>query len=96
MIPIKSTLEKVTDQVFKCTTCMEARQLLIAYITTTHVKEMSKAKMISDINKLNTLYAVHKYTANALLKYEGLGLVQLNHTHTSITEESENLDKEAK
>ena len=34
--------------------------------------------MINEIQKFTTLYQVQKYICNALLKFEGLGMSQLN------------------
>jgi hypothetical protein len=48
--------------------------LLLEFIEGTQVK--SKTKMVFDVKNLKTLHQVQRYTANALLKFEGLGTTE--------------------
>ena len=66
----KSTLEKIAEQVFTATDFWSARTIFIDYVSGTNVKD--KDKMISEVEKMKTLVQIQKYTANALLKFEGL------------------------
>ena len=67
---IESTLASIAPLVWEAQTAEQARQILTEHLAGTNVKD--KDKMISDIQELKSLEAIHRYTANSLLKYEGL------------------------
>jgi len=69
---IESTLSKIAESVFSATDLQTAQNRFIQHVSETKVKD--KEKMVSVVKELTTLQAVHRYTANALLKFEGLGL----------------------
>lgn len=66
----QSTLASIASLVWEAETVDQARTVLIEHLSSTKVKD--KDKMIQDIEQLKSLEAVHRYTANALLKFEGL------------------------
>lgn len=68
---ITSTLAIIASLVWEAQDVDQAKETLIGHLSGTNVKD--RDKMIDDVQKLRTLEAVHRYTANALLKYEGLG-----------------------
>jgi hypothetical protein len=68
---ITSTLASIASLVWEAKTVDQAKTTLTEHLSSTKVKD--KDKMLQDIQSLRTLEAVHRYTANALLKYEGLG-----------------------
>jgi hypothetical protein len=72
MAYITSILEKITEKVFTAKCYEDAKQSFIDCVNNSNVKD--KDKMLKEINNLKTLYSIQKYTANALLKYEGLGV----------------------
>jgi len=69
---VTSTLVSIAPLVWKAESAEQARSILIDHLSGTKVKD--RDKMISDIKQLSTLAEIHRYTANSLLKYEGLGL----------------------
>lgn len=66
----QSTLASIANLVWEAKTADQARQILIEHLAGTKVKD--KDKMINDVQALGSLPAIHRYTANALLKFEGL------------------------
>lgn len=68
---ITSTLALVAPFVWQAREAGTAKDILIKHLLGTQVKD--RDKMIQDIERLRTLEQVQRYTANALLKYEGLG-----------------------
>lgn len=68
---ITSTLASIASLVWEAQDVDQAKATLTEHLSSTQVKD--RDKMIDDIQGLKTLEAVHRYTANALLKYEGLG-----------------------
>ena len=68
---ITSTLANIASLVWEAETVEQAREILIGHLAGTKIKD--RDKMIDDIQQLDSLESIHRYTANALLKYEGLG-----------------------
>lgn len=66
----ESTLASIASLVWEAETAQQAKDTLTEHLRSTNVKD--RDKMIQDIEKLKTLEQVHRYTANALLKFEGL------------------------
>ena len=69
-VKITSTLASIASLVWEAKTVQQAKDTLTEHLRDTNVKD--RDKMIQDIEQLKTLEQVHRYTANALLKYEGL------------------------
>jgi proteasome assembly chaperone (PAC2) family protein len=89
-VNIKSTLEKIANQVFTAKSADEAKQIIVSHISDSQVNDIDKNKMITDVNALKNLVAVQRYLANALLKYEGLGTGNVNKTAKQAAAETEN------
>ena len=66
-----STLASIAQQVWIATDAASARSILVSYLEGTKVKD--RDKMIDAVKQLNSLQQIQRYTANALLKFEGLG-----------------------
>jgi hypothetical protein len=71
---IESTLSSIAREVFAATNAVDAKGIFIDYVSSSHIKESDKNKMLAEASKMSSLLQIHRYTANALLKYEGLGL----------------------
>jgi hypothetical protein len=71
---IESTLSSIAREVFAATNASDAKRIFIDYVSNSHIKESDKVKMLTEASKMSSLLQLHRYTANALLKYEGLGL----------------------
>ena len=73
-IKIESTLAKIANVVFETTDFKLAQQTAIDHLTGSSIKESDRLKMIDEISKAKNLQRLQIYCANALLKYEGLGV----------------------
>ena len=71
---IESTLSSIAREVFAATNASDAKRIFIDYVSNSRIKESDKNKMLTEASKMSSLLQLHRYTANALLKYEGLGL----------------------
>ena len=71
---IESTLSSIAREVFAASNAVDAKRIFIDYVSSSHIKESDKQKMLAEASKMTSLLQLHRYTANALLKYEGLGL----------------------
>ena len=67
-----SKLVEITDAIFTATDFLSAQSLFINFVDGTKVKD--KDKMISEVKNMKTLFQLQRYVANALLKFEGLGV----------------------
>jgi hypothetical protein len=73
-VKIVSTLDNIAEQVFNAKTVDEAKTICLDYLKDSKIKESDRTKMITEISNMKYLHKVQFYIANALLKYEGLGL----------------------
>ena len=71
---IESTLFHIAKDVFAATNVDDAKRIFIDFVSDSRIKESDKTKMLTEVSKMSSLMQIHRYTANALLKYEGLGL----------------------
>ena len=71
---IESTLAGIAEAVFSATEPETARIRFIQHMEKSRVNQADKNKMIAVVKELKTLHDIQRYTANALLKYEGMGL----------------------
>lgn len=69
---ITSTLATIASQIFQSSSLEEAKQLCLAYLQDSKIKDSDRLKMISEIERMESLSKLQRYLANALLKYEGL------------------------
>ena len=83
---IISTLDKIAEAVFTSKDLTSAQNIALAHLNESKIKESDKNKMIQEITNMKSLQKLQYYCANALLKYEGLG-VGTKPTSTSTVEE---------
>jgi hypothetical protein len=83
---IISTLDKIAEAVFTSKDLTSAQNIALAHLNESKIKESDKNKMIQEITNMKSLQKLQYYCANALLKYEGLG-VGSKPTSTPVTEE---------
>ena len=69
---IKSTLAQIASLVWEAQSAEEAREILIGHLQGSKIKD--RDRMVANVSRLTSLEAIHRYTANALLKYEGMGV----------------------
>ena len=67
---IESTLAVIAAKVFQTKDVNVARKTFIEHVSKTNVKD--KDKMLKEVSTMTSLQEIQKYTANALLKFEGL------------------------
>lgn len=79
-IEIKSCFEQISEQVFSMKNLDEAKTFVINFIKEKHINEKDKQSILKEINQAKTLVRFQQYIANALLKYEGMGVNQMRKT----------------
>lgn len=71
---ITSILAGIATEVFAASDLESARGIISERLNESKIKEEDKTKMLSEIAGKTSLRDLHRYLANALLKYEGLGV----------------------
>ena len=70
---IESTLATIAERVFRAESLSQAQNIFQEHVSSTKIKEEDKVKMLTEVGGMKSLTQLQRYTANALLKYEGLG-----------------------
>lgn len=73
-VKVTSTLDKIITQAFTTEDLKEGKKIVCEYLENTKINIEDKETMIKNIKSSKSLNDFHKYLANSLLKYEGLGL----------------------
>lgn len=71
----ESKLTDVISHVYNAPTVFHAKSILIPFLRESRIKESDKKKMIDQAEKINDLVRFQTYATNALLKFEGLGII---------------------
>ena len=79
-VQIKSVLTQVSEVVFKAKTLDEAKKAVTEFMLGKDINEKDKASIMKETANAKNLYKLQQYICNALLKYEGLGIAQLDKT----------------
>ena len=78
MVKIKSIFEEIAESVFLMNDLKAANDFVINFVNEKGINEVDKVKITNEVQQLKTLIKFQTYICNALLKYEGLGMAQLN------------------
>ena len=76
-VQIKSIFEQIAEWAFTVADLNAVKKDTIDFVQSKQINESDKQSIIKNVNECKTLTRYHTYIANALLKYEGLGMNQL-------------------
>lgn len=74
---IKSIFEQVAEKLWLIKDLKQAKEFINEFVLEKEINEKDKFTILKATNEAKSLYILQKYIANCLLKYEGLGLNQL-------------------
>ena len=74
---IKSIFEQISSQVFAMTNLNEAKSYVTEFVSNKNIKEEDKKSILTAVNEAKSLTRFQSYICNSLLKYEGMGVNQL-------------------
>ena len=74
---IKSIFEQISSQVFLMTNLNQAKDFVTEFVSNKSIKEVDKKAILAAVNEAKTLTRFQTYICNSLLKYEGMGMNQL-------------------
>ena len=75
---IKSTLEKVIQQVWAEPDMNKAKDLILSSIDASKIKDDDKKRIRINLNEIKTKPKLDYYLANSLLRYEGHSVNRYN------------------
>lgn len=96
-IEIKSTLEKVANQIWTERDVNKAKEILKKHIEDSGMNDTSKKTMLYNLSTINTKSKLDSYVANALLKYEKLSVKEgmMNELNLNIPQFLKDMIKDA-
>jgi hypothetical protein len=78
MTKIKSVLEQIAATVFTMTNVADAKNYINEFINSKDINDKDKASIIKAVTEIKSMIKLQTYLCNALLKYEGMGMNQIN------------------
>jgi F0F1-type ATP synthase delta subunit len=78
MTKIKSVLEQIAATVFTMTNVADAKNYINEFINSKDINDKDKASIIKAVAEIKSMIKLQTYLCNALLKYEGMGMNQIN------------------
>ena len=79
-LKIKSIFEQISEEVFKLTSLSEAQSFIKTFVESKDINEKDKASILKETANAKSLVRLQQYLCNSLLKYEGMGMNQINKT----------------
>jgi hypothetical protein len=73
-IQIKSVLEEIAPQIFQIKNLNEAKDVIKGFLENKKINDIDKQIIFQNINNSKNISSIHRYIANSLLKYEGMGV----------------------
>ena len=74
---IKSIFEQISSQVFTMTDLGQAKTFVTEFVSQKGIKEDDKKSILYSIRDIKSIVRFQSYICNSLLKYEGMGMNQL-------------------
>ena len=78
--PIKSIFEQISERVFVMKDLNEAKRFVTEFVSEKKINDTDKQSILYEVNNARTLAKFQTYICNSLLKYEGMGVSQMNKT----------------
>ena len=88
VVHIKSILEQISSEVFVMRDLGQAKLFISEFVVNKGINEKDKQSILSATSECKTMVKLQMYLCNALLKYEGMGVAQLNKTAKQVASES--------
>lgn len=79
-ITIKSIFEQISEPVFTAKSLGEAQRIVKTFVESKDINDKDKQSILYETMNAKSLVRFQRYIANALLKYEGLGMNNFDKT----------------
>ena len=87
-VQIKSIFEQIAAQIFLMTDLAKAKAFVTEFVDSKDINEHDKYYILQEVNNAKTLVKFQAYICNSLLKYEGMGVNQINKTAKEAADET--------
>jgi len=88
VVHIKSILEQISSEVFVMRDLSKAKLFISEFVVNKGINDKDKQSILSATSECKTMIKLQTYLCNALLKYEGMSVAQLNKTAKQVASES--------
>lgn len=87
-VTIKSIFEQISEQVFSMRTLPEAQKFVKNFVESKDINDKDKQTILRETANAKSLVKFQQYICNSLLKYEGMGMNQINKTAREVASET--------
>lgn len=77
---LKSIFEQISEKLFVMKNLDEAKMFVTEFVEGKDINEKDKQSILREVKNTKSLIRFQNYICNALLKFEGLGVNQMNKT----------------
>lgn len=91
-VQITSIFAEISEKVFLMKNLDEAKTFIIDFVEGKQINKVDKKKILHETDNAKTLVKLQTYIANACLRYEGLGMNQINKTAKEAAQEESQLN----
>jgi hypothetical protein len=78
--PIKSIFEQISEQVFAMNNLSQAQKFITDFVNEKKINDKDKQSILRETLNARSLVRLQTYICNSFLKYEGMGVNQMNKT----------------
>ena len=75
---IKSIFEQISTTVFEMTDVQKAKTYITEFVSGKGINDNDKTKILKDISNIPSIIKLQQYVCNSLLKYEGMGVGEID------------------
>jgi hypothetical protein len=79
-VQIKSVFEQISERVFTMTDVKEAKTFISEFVNERGIDEEDKQQILKNVDACKNIMRLQTYICNSLLKYEGMGMNQIQKT----------------
>ena len=90
---LKSIFEQISEQVFQMKNLEQAKEFVIKFVEGKDINEKDKLSILNEVKNVPSLVRFQTYLCNSLLKYEGMGINQINKTSREAAHDEATLDR---
>lgn len=87
-LQIQSIFSEIATRINTITDLSKAKKELTEFVNNKKINDKDKKTITFNITEAKTIYQIQKYVYNSLLKYEGMGMNQINKTAREATIET--------
>lgn len=89
---LKSIFEQISERVFQMKDLKQAKDFVTEFVEGKDINEKNKLSILNEVKNAPSLVRFQTYLCNSLLKYEGMGVYQINKTSREAAHDEAILD----